>query len=97
MNSYNTDIFFCNYYNLQSVHFEMHVECFPSFIKYHTLKILPSWGLITDKSSPAENDKWQEIKKKNTHTQTPSCKGTSHQGIDNIVIIVETKMALNFL
>ena len=26
MNSYNTDIFFSNYYNLQSVHFEMYVS-----------------------------------------------------------------------
>ena len=24
MNSYNTDIFFSNYYNLQSVHFELY-------------------------------------------------------------------------
>ena len=26
MNSYNTDIFFSNYYNLQSVHFESSVN-----------------------------------------------------------------------
>ena len=31
MNSYNTDIFFSNYYNLQSVHSEMSVLCLSSW------------------------------------------------------------------
>ena len=33
MNSYNTDIFFSNYYNLQSVHFELYLRLiFSDFI-----------------------------------------------------------------
>ena len=33
MNSYNTDIFFSNYYNLQSVHFEWPGGCFSKLPK----------------------------------------------------------------